>query len=210
VADWVAAEKDFEVNSYDGRLSSPIEVIRDSTRPWLVLTAPHAVNHWRKGVLKVADRGTGGLVRILSYELGCAGVINAKQVYSDPAYDYEHAFKDALEQFEAGAVLIDFHGMMDQRDLDVEIGLGLFPTVDSQKLATYLGSKLEEADLRVAHNERYVSPNPGSITNWALARDLPAIQVEMAARVRPPLGSEVACAIVLATLQDALAVGSAG
>lgn len=207
VADWLAAEKDFEVNLYDGQPSARVEVAEGSTRPWLILTAPHAVNHWRDGKLKVADRGTGGLVRILSANLGCVGVITAEQTYSDAAYDEEHEFKDMLRRFEAeAAVLIDFHGMADQRDVDVEIGLGLSPTDSSEKLARHIASNLEEARLQIAYNEVYVSPNPGSITNWALARNVAATQLELAARVRPPVGSEEACAVLLETLEDTLAV----
>lgn len=204
---WIAAEKDFAANRYDGQARPAVEVIHGSSRPWLILTAPHAVNHWREGNLKLADRGTGGLVRVLSRILGCQGLITAKQIHLDASYDEEHELKDRLEEVASrNCVLIDFHGMTDQRDIDVEVGLGLSPSDASEKLALRVELELSRASLRVAHHEVYVSPHPHSITNWGLSHGLPAIQVELAARVRPPLGSHSACETLISALQDCLSV----
>lgn len=207
LANWLAAESNFKANLYNGDGASAVEIVEASTRPWLVLTAPHAVNHCRAGAQKLADRGTGGLVRVLSSVLGCFGVITARQSRTDASYDELDDFKNALAKlpFPIGAI-IDFHGMSNQRDLDVEMGFGLLPTVHSKTMAVKIGTSLERANLRVAYNEKYVSLNPKSITNWALSLDIPSIQVELAARARPPLGDTTTCATLMTTLERVLRV----
>ncbi len=210
VNQWIAAEEDFSANGYDGLAASAVEMIHGSGRPWLVLTAPHAVNHWREGALKLADRGTGGLVRVLSRALRCYGLIAGRQTYSDPSYDDKHELKNQLMPLMDGArALIDFHGMSDQRDIDAEVGLGLFPNSTSERLALVIEAALKAAALSVAHHEVYVSPHPHSITNWGLAHGLPAVQLELAARTRPPLGSPNACETLVHALMEALSVDSA-
>jgi hypothetical protein len=209
VHQWKVAEEDFAANRYDGRAPSALEIIEATSRPWLILTAPHAVNHWRAGNLKIADRGTGGLVRVLSRTLGCLGIINAKQTYSDPSYDDQHALKDVLEHhIREDYLLVDLHGMVDQRDLDVEVGMGRRPSAKSQELADIVESALTAASLNVAHHEVYISPQPQSLTNWGLSRGVASIQVELAARVRPPLGSPRACKALLLALKNALATSA--
>src|SRR5215207_2287741 len=118
LAEWSGSEADFARDGYTGAGPDPIEVIPATERPWLVLAAPHAVNHWRDGAVKLADRGTGSLVRTLSRALGCHGVIHARALRLDAGVDDRVIVQDALaERARDGSVLIDFHGMRDQRDL---------------------------------------------------------------------------------------------
>ena len=204
LAEWLENEFDLAYNAYVGAGPEPIEVIDATARPWLVLTAPHAVNHWRDGKIKRADRGTGGLVRTLSGALGCCGIIHARQLDPHTETDDRLLFRRALESRTPRAdSLVDFHGMRDQRDLDVEIGLGDQPNDASIALSHSVLRCLEQAGLRVAYNERYQAASPHSLTNWSRAENLAAVQVEVAARARPPVGREENEKTLLSALLDA-------
>jgi len=208
LATWLSNEADFATEEYAGAGREPVEVIDAAERPWLVLTAPHAVNHWRDGRIKKADRGTGGLVRTLCAALGCSGVIHARQLGPDPEPDDRLLVREALESRAGGAIsLVDFHGMRDQRDLDVEVGLGQRPDEASLTLANEVIRCLERTGLRVACNERYQAASPHALTNWSRTGNVAAVQVELAARARPPLGrtdneTRVLSALLAALQQD--------
>lgn len=59
----------FEHNRYNGSGKESFEFI-DGNIP-ILISAPHAVNHFRNGAVKYADKLTGGLAKFLHNETGC-------------------------------------------------------------------------------------------------------------------------------------------
>ena len=170
--------------------------IAGSTRPRVVVTAPHATNHERHGTTKVADRGTGGLALLLAQMLGCTALV-ALDVPGDANYDKDHLFKDRLAALNPG-VVIDLHGMRSrpQSDVDLGTGTGLAPRP--------VVVALDASDLRVTKNAVFDAMRPTTVTSFAQARGIPAIQLEIGAHLRPPSGAPADLARLVTALTVAL------
>ena len=185
--EWLAEEEQFGRNRYSGGRDA-LAIVAAGRRPGVVLTSPHAVTHLRDGHVKKADRGTGGLVCALAKRAGCWAVAVAHGPAEDAAWTDDHALKrTVLGLAPRPTTLVDIHGMTDQRDLDVEIGLGHAPSPSSTSFGAALACNLEEAGLAVAVQEKYLAPRATMLTNWSLANGFEhSVQIELAARVRPP------------------------
>ena len=118
-------EKPFSANIYDG--GGPADfVIEPGTCP-VMISAPHAVNHFRCGQEKKADMYTGGLARYLHEVTGCHVICSCRQALRDPNYDppganpYQDAVMAHLEKHRIFA-LVDLHGLARWREYAMEIG----------------------------------------------------------------------------------------
>ncbi|MCP2263802.1 N-formylglutamate amidohydrolase [Promicromonospora thailandica] len=152
--------------------------LRGSSRPEVVLTASHAANHVRDGELKLADRGTGGLAILLAELTGCTALVAAGTA-GDANYDDAHPLKDRLAGLRP-AVVIDLHGMRSRSESDVDLGTG------SGDVPAGLLDTLGRSDLRVTTNAVFGAMRSTTVTAYAQARGVPAVQVEVGAHLRPP------------------------
>jgi hypothetical protein len=209
-ARWLGFERIFSQDNYEGgnppwpssiaaSVSEPtpgLFEITGSTRPHIVITAPHATNHERDGALKVADRGTGGLAILLAQLTGCTALV-ALNTPGDANYDEGHPLKERLAKLRP-AVVIDLHGMRSRAESDVDLGTGTGP-VPSPVVAALTGS-----DLRVTTNEVFDAMRPTTVTSFAQAVGIPAVQVEIGAHLRPPSGMPASLAQLIAALAAAI------
>ncbi|WP_024866540.1 hypothetical protein [Butyrivibrio sp. FCS014] len=128
----------FQANDYDGE-SDTAFTIEKGTIP-VMISAPHAVNHFRNGTVKYADRYTGGIARFLHKATGCHVIYACKSTNCDPNYDepgtndYQDALKEYLEKHDV-KLLIDIHGASKEREYAAEMGTA--PRQDSPKGAAY-------------------------------------------------------------------------
>lgn len=190
---WDAAEQKYSDRLYLGASSnSAVSVLNPTDRPEVLVTAPHGVVHVRDNQDKMPDLGTGSFAELVAKASGCAAVITARGGLPDAAWYDDHPLKTQIRSLDPRpSVLIDFHGMSDQRNLDIELGLGICANRQSLNLADYFQSQLLEAGLAVAVHEKYLAPQPTMLCNWARTIGIPAtLQVELAARTRRPLATE--------------------
>ncbi|MFI6427085.1 hypothetical protein [Promicromonospora sp. NPDC050880] len=199
-------ERVFSANQYAGEGSSWPSSVADhvaeptpglfeiigSTRPRVVVTAPHATNHERAGSTKVADRGTGGLAVLLAHLTGCTALV-ALGAPGDANFDGEHPLKDRLAELRP-TIVIDLHGMRTRVESDVDLGTGagLVPSAVS--------TLAEDSDLRVTVNQVFDAMRPTTVTAFAQELGIPAVQVEIGAHLRPPLGTPKAVTRLVALL----------
>lgn len=120
-------EKRFSRNKYDGGGRRPFR-FDEGTLPVLV-SAPHAVNHFRNGKIKRADLLTGGIARYIAAKTGCHCVFSARFSKTDPNFDSNvngaNAYQEALSRYvsEKGVrIVVDLHGAAETRPYLVEIG----------------------------------------------------------------------------------------
>jgi len=194
---WWEAESGYASHGYRGHDSTLVDIRSGLARPLLVLTAPHAVNTVKDGAEKLADRGTGGLAAVLSQSLDCCGVTmrGARNT------SWLETLKSAVLCLRPPPrFLLDLHGMKDQRDLDAEIGIGSEPTDSAVDAAATLESLFAEAGLSCAVNEKYCGWQPSSLVKWAQGSGIVALQLELAARARPPVGQKQRAQSVLTVL----------
>ena len=184
---WDEAERRFAARHYGGGLLPGAALaLPVGSRAAPLFTAPHAVNHCRAGNTKLPDRGTGGLALALHAQAGTGALVAEHDGFGDANYDTRHPLKDLLAAIAPRAV-IDLHGMAGRdRHPDVSIG-----TAHNARLGAPLASlakKLLEAhSLVVGVDERFDASRPSTITSTAHELGIPAIQLEIAPGLRPPL-----------------------
>lgn len=193
-ARWRLLEQPFGARRYDGerpdapterRLSEPapgVIEVAGTTRPGLVVTAPHATNHQRAGEVKWADRGTGGLALLLAELTGCGALVAVGALTDDPGdanFDERHPFKDRLADLSPD-VVVDLHGMRTREGYDVDLGFG-----DGAIPERFLAA-LDETDLRFTRNGVFDAMRTTTVAAFAQERGIQAVQVEIGAHLRPP------------------------
>ena len=118
-------ERRFSRHKYNGS-KKPGFVIVPGTVP-LIVSAPHAINQFREGQTKWADKYTGSLALLLHELTGCHLIYASGYTGGDPNYDsleinpYQKALIDYVKEHKI-PVLIDLHGASSSRPYSVEMG----------------------------------------------------------------------------------------
>ncbi|MFD2025594.1 hypothetical protein [Promicromonospora aerolata] len=170
--------------------------ISGSAHPQIVVTAAHATNHERDDAGKVADRGTGGLAVLLAQVTGCTALI-ALGTPGDANYDQAHPLKERLAEVRP-MVVIDLHGMRSRAESDVDLGTGTGTAPPA------VVSALDDSNLRVTTNQIFDAMRPTTVTSFAQSLGISAVQVEIGAHLRPPMGEAPALARLVTALVAAI------
>jgi hypothetical protein len=208
---WRELNRPFEVNDHLGPSRGSRWSIKDKKAP-LLLTSVHGVRHFREGVgMKANDANTGGLVLVLAHHLKCSAAVITRSGGNDDANtDPEHPFKAAVAndiRLDRVRLLVDVHGMADHPSADVAIGFGAAPGAATTAAAERIERRLAAAGLRVdlgGVDTGLKAAHPGTMTNWAHARGLAALQLEISRSRRTFQSSTAARAQFLRALAEAL------
>lgn len=124
-------EKLFSDNFYNGRGKTAFN-IEEGSIP-IMVSAPHAINQFREGKVKIADMYTGGIAKYLHEKTGCHVIYSCMYTESDPNYDEFEVNKYQKELLEYVnkhniLLLLDIHGAAKERDYAVEMGTA--PTIE--------------------------------------------------------------------------------
>ena len=188
-------------NDYRGRDDAPEFEIVPGTVPVMV-SAPHAVTHWRDGRTKPSDDYTGSITLTLADITGAHAIVATRFSHADPNWDAfeESAYKQALAAHvrEHGIrALIDIHGMVAASPNLVSIGTADGETCmawSSIELTAFqeLFEGLEEVALRYGKGIALNPPRHGARNANTVARtiarecNIAAMQIELATPVRVP------------------------
>src|SRR5258708_38013862 len=148
---WIRRESCFQGRGYRGTGDDgSIDYAERSSD--LLISAPHAVNHFCDGAPKVADRRTGGLSKLLGDRLGVAslapvGAVDDWRTWPERADPFRRALDRSVRR---GALVVDLHGMKDSHGVDVCLGFGPRPSGRVRLLAEALTAAL--APLHVARD----------------------------------------------------------
>lgn len=118
-------EELFSANQYNGAGNHAF-VIEEGTIP-IMVSAPHATNHFRNERVKPADMYTGGIARYLHEETGCHLIYSSKFTKSDPNFDissqneYQKQLREYVEKNNV-LLLLDLHGAALSKEYAVEMG----------------------------------------------------------------------------------------
>jgi hypothetical protein len=187
---WIAAELRFARCGYRGVGELNSLATGGSHEAKILLTAPHAVAQIRAGNPKLAERGTGGLALSLAAASGIRALCAIGPQSGDPAWDEDSYFKRIVRELSpVPRLIIDLHGMRDIHGPDVDVGTGLHPDDVVAQASRGLAEAISAEGLDVGVNKVFLGDRPETLTSWAQRRGIPAIQVEIAARRRPPTGS---------------------
>jgi hypothetical protein len=184
-ARWRAAEAPFAVDGYRGEATAePIRLVQ--RRLDVVLSAVHAVKHYRDGKPKCQDEATGGLALELGRSLrwSVAVVQRENQDVDDANANPFHPIKLALETLGlpcSDGLLVDLHGMSARHGIEISIGLGV-EDARSVSIGSSVAHSLEKAGFVVDLGARVTGmrgQRKGTMVSWAQARSAAAIQIEI-------------------------------
>ncbi|GAA1874037.1 hypothetical protein [Myceligenerans crystallogenes] len=212
IARWDAIETAFAAEYYSGesqllttavpRIRKAVEgvfVIHGSRRPDVVVTAVHGTNHVRDGKEKWADRGTGSLAILLSEITGCTALVTLG-ADGDGNHDFTHPAKTVLLDLPGVRTLVDLHGsahLPDSPDIEIGTATGYVPD-------EFIGSVTANQTLRVLVDVARTARNARRITMLAQTHGIRAVQLEIDALRRPPVGNPAPRAELLDALTAAL------
>lgn len=201
----VKNEKRFMANQYKGKRFRE-RAIKNGKIP-VMISAPHAVNHFREEKQKYADMYTGGLAEYLHDELGCHVMYATGYTQNDANYDeavtceYKQELVSYIQENDI-KVLIDLHGSAKTREFAVE--MGTIDEADSSlhqyqfieelihiTLESSMGKWLKEDGKVISNNSVFAASNPNTVTNFVSRETkIPCIQLEINRLYRDPKQKE--------------------
>lgn len=185
--------KQFQKNNYNGRTEKGSHFVIKEGKCKIMISAPHAVNHYREGAVKYADINTGVIANILHEQCDCpiiytCGYAEADANWDDPAIcAYKQALKKYIDENDI-KLLIDVHGSKESSDLAFEFGtvdqndksLQGFGFVDELFricLEKYIG---DFCGKRIGKNIVFSAAKSSTVTNYiSTACGIPCIQIEI-------------------------------
>jgi hypothetical protein len=199
---WASRELPYRVTEHQG--TDELDLLRltgPGTGPYL-FTAPHSVRSIRRGAVKQADMGTGGLAEALAELTASTALTVVGRQTGDPNWDVElGAFKlEVLAR--RGLIVVDLHGFREERAEDLIIGLGPAPTLAVRELARRLIAIAGDHGLVARTGAPFDATWPGTITATVQVAGGTALQVEVAGRARRPLTRKETTAPLLGALLD--------
>lgn len=163
----------------------------------LIITAPHATRPLREGQRRYSDGGGTAALALALGELTGAHVIYVTQEGpSDPNYYDDNAFKQELARL-IGQVqprlVLDIHGSNPYRPYDIDLGTMHGESLLGQDslLQDLIGSLRREGIDNISYN-RFAASKNQTITKFATAHGVPAIQLEVNTNLVSPAEGNIA------------------
>ncbi len=188
-------EKRFQKKEYN-RKGKKNFVIKKGKIP-VMISAPHAVNHFREGKCKYAERYTGGIARYLKKELGCHIIYTTRYMQADVNFDDENECNyktELLKYVEENhiKVLIDLHGAAATRESAVELGTGDENHISLQGYGfialifkLIFEKKLNDDNANIDVNKVFAATNPNTISRYISSKaHIPCMQLEINEKYR--------------------------
>lgn len=179
---WTAVWDQVEAALQDGAVG-----LRGQTEGPLLVTAPHAVAHWRDGAAKLPETGTASVAAVLA-ALAQGGALYAS---GETAADANHELgvtsplRQVLQHvLRPSHVVVDVHGMRDAWPMDINLGLGAAPCARTRALGDAFAEGVTSVGLRVVIGRPFTAAAAVTLTSFVQRRGVPAIQMEIARRWR--------------------------
>ena len=154
----------------------------------VLISAPHAVDHYRSGLVKESDMGTGGLAFYLGEVLDASVVVLQFGRFPWEVWDErEDAFAGVLRRELFGGdvgLVVDLHGMSDSHGVDVCVGRGPVPGMTEGLFAERFMDLGTRNRLLVSVDDPFDASPQYTVTNFVQGCEVPAVQIEVAKRFR--------------------------
>jgi hypothetical protein len=151
----------------------------------VLVSAPHSVTHFRKGQPKHGEFMTGVIAKLLQERLNCYCITKTKNDLTDPNYDSDHPYKNAITKLVAEqgiSLLIDLHIMASERPAAIEIGTGNGRNVfNDYRYEDVLKQNFELQGIKpVIVNEHFTGGFKNTVSS-TISREahIPCIQIEI-------------------------------
>lgn len=157
----------------------------------VLVSAPHAVRHYREKKIKPSDEFTGSIACLLHQLTGCHTLAVTRLYGGDPNFDYPCIYKSFLGDIcreHSVKLVIDLHGAARDHDFDIDIGtVNGASLLGKQKILQRLVTSLENTGFTRISQNFFSTVNENIITRFA-ANELavPALQLEINKMYRVP------------------------
>lgn len=175
----------------------------------VLVSAPHAVRHFRQKKIKVSDEFTGSIVCLLNKLTGCHALAAAKLYGGDPNVDNPCIYKDRVRQICAGEkvkLVLDIHGAARTQEFDIDFGTNRGKnTLGQERQLKTLVQNFQAFGLSKISFDHFAASGLNTIANY-VARELgiPAIQIEINKQFRVPGQNPHAFYRVLGALAESI------
>lgn len=151
----------------------------------VLIVAGHAAAQTREGKLKRADSGTGSLAMLVAELTNAPAIWSTSMSPSDPNFYDDNAFKTQLAvmmEKHRPILVLDLHASHSSRPYDVDFG-----TMNGKSLRgreawlQKLAAILRREGLINLSRDYFAAAKAETVTKFAAARGVPAIQLEISA-----------------------------
>ncbi|SMC89878.1 hypothetical protein [Sporomusa malonica] len=157
----------------------------------ILVSAPHAVRHYRQKKIKMSDQFTGSIAYLLNKLTGCHAIATTKLYGGDPNTDNPCIYKERIAEIcgrEKVKFVLDIHGAAREREFDVDFGTNNGKTllVKARVLET-LEHNFQDFGLNRISHDHFAATGSNTIANY-VARELkiPTVQIEINKQYRVP------------------------
>ncbi len=157
----------------------------------ILVSAPHAVRHYRQKKIKMSDQFTGSVVYLLNKLTGCHGIAATKLYGGDPNFDNPCIYKEKIAEIckkNKIKFILDLHGAARERDFDVDFGTNKEKNLlGKAEILKTLEQTFQDFGLLRTSLDYFAASGQNTVANYA-ARELgiPAVQVEINKQYRVP------------------------
>ncbi|MGI6217588.1 MAG: hypothetical protein ACOYIK_08255 [Coriobacteriales bacterium] len=190
----------FSANSYRGLPDAPAFEIASGHIPAIV-SAPHAVTHFRNGNPKPSDDYTGAMALVLAKLTGCHSIVASRFDECDPNWDPLETSKykqELVEHVRENGIkfCLDIHGMVTASPALVELGTGDGASVETNPEVRDIAEEILSAKLAgfvelygkpIVVDGEFAARNPNTVSRTVSKQcGIPCLQIEMATPMRVP------------------------
>lgn len=157
----------------------------------ILVSAPHAVRHYRQKKIKMSDQFTGSIAYLLNKLTGCHAIAATKLYGGDPNTDYPCIYKERITDFcsiNKVKFVLDIHGAAREREFDVDLGTNKNKNLLGKvEILETLEQSFQDFGLSKVSYDHFAASGSNTVANY-VARELgiPAVQVEINKQYRVP------------------------
>ena len=156
----------------------------------ILLSAPHAVKHFRYGKDKQDDTSTGPLVEFICEKCSTYGIIRTFNKNDDPNFDdngYGLKYKNAIVKLvkEKGiSCLLDIHACSDEHGFDINIGTNDGKNINNDNFLEIIKTEFEKIG-KVEVDKMFKASGENTVCNYVHRNaEISCFQIEISASLR--------------------------
>ena len=163
--------------------------IIESGRSNVMLSAPHAYTHKRKGKLKVKDLNTDVLIKKIKELEDCHIMYTCNNLDYDPNYNLiKNNYKMELEKYikENGIeYLIDIHGMKNYKSVEIDIGTRGMKNLNKDKVLLREIVKIMKQNIKKVKSDHIFKSSYRTISSYINKKTkIKTLQIEVSEKYR--------------------------
>lgn len=150
----------------------------------VMFSAPHSVEQTRMGKIKVAERYTGVICKMLHEQICCPVIYKTKNCGDDANFDMQSPYKNALCQYvktHGVKMVVDLHQLAPARKVAINLGTANFRNTYDVSCAEIVQNLFVEADVgEVRIDYPFKGSKPYTVSSFVRnACGIQTIQIEI-------------------------------